>query len=286
MIIGYWGDDKSCKTTLALTSPRPILYQEFDIGGLDRASRNIGDNKILDWVRDGSIITKSYVMPFQLGSLDPVKNIIRPSKIVVGIKELWYQWLGDFMKALKDDNILSIVIDTGTLLWEVTNTGYLQEKQELQMPLRVDGMGKDGKPLRTQLLQIEYKEPNIRMRSIIYQAKAHHKHLIMTHHSRDEYGLIKQRDGTMGEGKTGKKERNGWTALGDGADIIAHCYIREETKLDENGKQMLLNGKRAMNRVPYCQVDLAEVQELIGVEFREPTFDVIQESIDLVKGGE
>ena len=270
MILGIWGDDKTTKTTTALTAPRPIFYQEFDIGGFRRANRNIGDNTIKEWYEAGQITHKKYIMPFQLGDIDPVKNIIRPSKIIVGIKELWYQWLADYMMALKSDKYESIVIDTGTLLWEITNTCYLQEKQEQQLPLRADGKGQDGKPLRTQLQQIEYKEPNIRMRSITYQAQAHEKNLVMTHHSRDEYGIVKLRDGSYGEGRTGRKERNGWSALGDSADVILQTWIKED--------------KKANTITPMATVTLAEVQELVGMEFENPTFDKIAGMIKLIKG--
>ena len=37
MIIGAWGEDKCCKTTFALTFPKPMVFMEFDIGGFDRA---------------------------------------------------------------------------------------------------------------------------------------------------------------------------------------------------------------------------------------------------------
>lgn len=283
-VIGIWGDDKAGKTTVALTAPRPILYMEYDIGGFERARRNIGDIHISDWVKDGSIIHKRYVMPFQVANFDPVKNIVRPSKIVTGVKELFYRWLGDYMKAVQDTKVASIVIDTGTLLWEVVTASFLQEKQELQ--LDNNGNVRPGEKLRTQLLQIEYKEPNIRMRGIVYQAKANGKHLIMTHHSRDEYGIIRQSDGTMGEGRTGKKERNGWAQLGDGADLILHTYIKEEPVIDDTtNRQIIVNGKKQVKRVPYCSVDLAEVQELVGMEFREPTLDSITEVIKMIREG-
>ena len=55
---------------------------ELDIGGFDRAKRNIGDIKIKDWVEDGSIINEQFVIPFQIAGIlpgeifDPVKTII------------------------------------------------------------------------------------------------------------------------------------------------------------------------------------------------------------------
>lgn len=282
MIAGIWGEDKTCKTTLALTFPKPLAHMEFDIGGFDRANRNVNDIKIRNWVEQGLIIKEykdasgqvhrlRYVMPFQ--QIDPVTTLIRPSKIVTGIKELYYQWLVDFMHLLKDPAIQTIVIDTGTLLWEVCNTCYLQEKQEIQ--LNPDGSVRQGEKLRVQLTQIEYKEPNIRMRGTVYQAKAHEKHLVMTHHATDVYALMPNRDGTMSTQATGKRKRAGWTPLGDGADIILHTYVGYETS----------NTNPPVRKVvTKCKVDLAEVKELEGQEFREPTYDKIQTMVKMLRG--
>ncbi len=36
-IVGIWGEDKTGKTTLALTFPKPMKVMEIDIGGFTRA---------------------------------------------------------------------------------------------------------------------------------------------------------------------------------------------------------------------------------------------------------
>ena len=41
MIFVLWGEDKSCKNTLAFTFPKPLVDMEFDIGGFERANRNL-----------------------------------------------------------------------------------------------------------------------------------------------------------------------------------------------------------------------------------------------------
>ncbi len=261
-----WGEDKSCKNTLGLSFPKPLVNMEFDIGGFKRSCRNLPHLPIKDWYEQGHIILEQYIVPFQIGEIDPIKNIIRPSKIIVGMKELFYQFAGEFIAHLKDPNIQTIMVDTGTLLYEVTCTGYLQEKQELQMPLRPDGKGQDGKPLRVSLLPIEYREPYIRMRGFAYQAKAHDKHLIMTHHASDEYGLVPGAGGTLTEGKTGKRVMHGWSQWGDSADVVGHTYW--------DSKVMK----------PYFKVELAEVKELESMVFEEPTFDKIDKVIKMIRG--
>jgi len=239
---------------------------EFDIGGFARANRNLNGAPIKDWTDQGLIRHEEFVMPFQIGGLDPIKNIVRPSKILVGMKEIFYQFAGSFIKHL-DEDISTIVVDTGTLLYDLTCSGYLQEKQELQMPLRADGVGSDGKPLRVSLLPLEYREPYLRMRGFAYQAKAKKKHLVLTHHATDEYGMVKQKDGTLGEGKTGKRAMHGWSQWGDSADVIVHTWWDKKEK------------------VPYCEVELAEVKELEDMKFKEPSYDKIRQAIDFIRGG-
>src|SRR3990167_11494303 len=129
MIFSIWGEDKSCKTTLALTFPKPLVVMELDIGGFDRA--------IYRFQKDSKLIThEMYAIPLQIGNmptdLNPAKLTVRPSKIIVGMKELFYQFLGKFIQHLTDDTA-TIVIDTGTLLYELTCMAYLQEKQEIQL---------------------------------------------------------------------------------------------------------------------------------------------------------
>jgi len=68
--------------------------------------------------------------------------------------------------------------------------------------------------------------------------------------------------------------------LGDSADIIVHTYLKDEPVLDDKGKQ---TGKKV--KVPYCQIELAEVLELSGMELREPTYDMINQMLEMMRGG-
>lgn len=271
MIFGIWGDDKTCKTTLALTSTKPLIHMEFDVGGFDRAKYRFKED-----ISAGLIKHEIYPMPFQTGVIDLEKLTIKASKIVQGIKELWYRWLINYIKYLEAPigEVATIVVDTGTLLYEIDCMAYLQEKQELQ--LDAQGNLLPGERLRVQLQQIEYREPYARMRGIVYQAKAHGKHLVLTHHQRDEYKPMLAKDGSITTQQTGKKERSGWAQFGDSADVIVHTYLKSEPIPDTNPKQM--------KSVPYCKVELAEVLELVGMEYREPTFELINNAIRMIRG--
>lgn len=267
MIFVLWGEDKSCKNTLALSAPKPLVDMELDIGGFERSRRNLPHLPIADWHKQGLIRVEQYVMPFQIAEeFDPVKDIIRPDKIVRGVKELFYQFAAGFIKNLKDPNVATIMVDTGTLLSEITAQGYLQELQEKQLPLKPNGMGKDDKPLRTRLQQQEYTERNIRMRGFAYQAKAYKKHLVVTHHAADEYGMVRGKDGGMVEGRTGKRIMHGWGQWGDSADVMGCTYW------DAKDKKALF------------KVELAEVKELEGMVFENPTFDQVNNVIRMIRG--
>ncbi len=261
MIIGAWGEDKCCKTTFALTFPKPLIFMEFDIGGFDRAIYRFQEE-----FNSGLIQYEAFPMPMTFGKFNPQELSILPSKIIVGMKELFYKWASRYIVYLQDDKVATIVLDTATLLHSINADCYLQELQERQMPLRADGKGSDGKDLRTQLIQIEYREPNNRMRGILYNAKSHGKHLVLVHHARDEYKPMPQRDGTIATSATGKRERAGFATLGDSADVILNTYWDSKTNK------------------PYAKIDLAEVKTLESMIFEEPTFDKIDRAIKMIKG--
>jgi len=265
MIFVLWGEDKSCKNTLALSFPRPIVDMEFDVGGFKRACRNLPHLPIKDWYNNGEIILEQYAIPFQLGDIDPVASIVRPSKRVTGMKELWYKFAAKYVEHLQNPNIASILVDTGTLLYEVTSAGYLQEKQEAQFDANGNLLPKEK--LLTHLYPpVLYQQVNIRMRGFIYQAKRFDKNLILTHHASDVYGLVPGAGGALVEGRTGKRQLHGWGQLGDGADVVGYTYWNSTAKK------------------PYFNVELAEVKELEGMVFEEPTYDKIQTVISMIRG--
>jgi hypothetical protein len=202
-------------------------------------------------------------MPFQMTAEDI--KAVRPTKLTLGMKELFYEFTGSFLKHLNDPSIQTIMIDTGTLLYDITCQGYLQELQEKQLPLNAQGRDTWGKPLRTQLLPIEYREPYIRMRGFAYQAKARGKHLVVTHHASDEYGMVRIK-GELTEGKTGKRVMHGWSQWGDSADVIGH-----------------IRWDKAKSK-PYFDVELAEVKELEGMSIEEPSFTKIDGIIKAIRG--
>src|SRR5262245_53112376 len=103
MILGIEGDDKSGKTTLALTAPRPIFHMDLDVGGFRRASHRF---------QGADIRSKPYYLPrqavvdelrqgskTQFGEKPP--SVLKPTRLLVGYRELWYTLLSDYADALE-----------------------------------------------------------------------------------------------------------------------------------------------------------------------------------------
>lgn len=257
-----YGPDKSCKTTLSLTFPKPLVHMELDIGGFDRATfaNYMGFE---DMVKEGLIRHKQYPMPLQ-ANVVPVKDAItlKPSKKLVGYKELYYELLGDYVNNLNNPEIKTVVIDTDTVRWELVCNAYLQEKQENQPA---------NEPLRQQLLQIEYREPNSRMRAFLYEPKKTGTHLVLVHHETDKYKQQLNLDGKLESVRTGEKERAGWNRLGDIADIIVRTYLQKNK--DNHWK-------------PWCEVELCGYDiNFTGSKLSEPSYDGIVQSLRTLRGG-
>ena len=103
MICGCWGEDKCCKTTFALTFPKPLIFMEFDIGGFHRAIYRFQQE-----FDQGLIKYEAYPMPMTFGKFDPSKLEVRPSKTIVGMKELFYQWAAKYIQHLQSPEVQSI----------------------------------------------------------------------------------------------------------------------------------------------------------------------------------
>jgi hypothetical protein len=248
-VMGIWGEDKSGKSTLALTAPKPVAYFEFDIGGKDRAIWQFEDD-----VKKGNIILQNKAK-VKLAYPHPLPKPSMKQSALAGYKEVWNRFLVDYIEMLENPKIQSIVLDTGTLLWSITTQGFLQEKQEIQIQRGLQ----PGEKLRERLQQIEYAEPNSRMRSLLYAAKNQGKNLIITHHARDEFKAMPTANG-IEELRTGVRELAGWGGFGAIADLILHTEYKK-------GKE---------DKVPsmYATVDMSGIcLQVVGMSFKDPTYN-------------
>ena len=246
-VLSIWGDNKTGKSTLALTAPKPMLHMDLDLGFQRAAPRFQAE------IASEEITTKRYPVPLQT----------RPPRIY-GIKEVWQTFQADLLKALESKTIKTVVVDTHTQLWEICRLGFLQEKQENQF--YPDGNMKkievNGKyieqTLRERLLPIEYGEPNNRMRSIIYAARSMGKILVLTHYARDIYRQVMTADKGLVEqnlsATTGEREADAWKYVEGLCDIMVKTSVSVA--------------------VPQAKVTLSGVGlSLVGVELTEPTYD-------------
>ena len=222
MIVALWGKEKSWKTTMALTWPRPIVHFDLDVGGFDRAA----------WRMDVTdIASNPYPTPIQMEKLLGVKKdgvSIKFPKKIFGIKEVWQKIVINFVAAVNDPKVKTIVIDSATQLWVICHRGRLQELQEIQVsksPKMSDN------ELRERLQPIEYAEPNDRMRTLIYTARSYGKHLILTHYPRDIYAS-KVTDRGVEEYKTGDVEPDGFKDTQRLVDLVIWVETDKEGQVE------------------------------------------------------
>jgi len=263
-IIGLDGDEKTGKTTLALTFPKPICIFTFDKGGFERAACDLDGSPLPQFrelMETHQIYNYDLTLPMQaqgvetaLGALkarlpgqgtnlaqvrEAVSNVgqvVKQSNMVIGTKELWYEFLqnlvfvleGHFPDGTPGLNAKTIVFDSGTQLWNICHRSVLQEKQE-----RAQGQNS----WRESLISIEYAEPNSRMSAIIHAARDAGVNLVYINYVRDKYGKILDDRGRLVDSIVGV-ERDAWSRFGREADLAI------ETRLEDiAGDKKVTHGK-------------------------------------------
>ena len=220
MIVALWGPEKSWKTTMALTWPRPLVHFDLDVGGYDRAIWRIDPT---------DIESKSYPTPIQmeklLGQTTDGVSIKFPKKIF-GIKEVWQQIVIDFVAAVNRPEVATIVMDSATQLWSLCHRGRLQELQEIQVAKAKGNI--DENDLRERLQPIEYAEPNDRMRTLVYTARSYGKNLVLTHYPGDIYAN-KVTDRGIESYKTGEVKPDGFGDTQKLVDAVIWVELDEKT---------------------------------------------------------
>lgn len=236
MIVALWGPEKSWKTTMALTFPKPIHHLDLDVGGFDRAAWRIDTT---------NITSKSYPTPIQMAKLMGQRKegvTIHFPKKIFGVKEVWQQIVIDFIAAVQVAETKTIIMDSATQLWTICHRGRLQELQEIQASKNPQMNEND---LRERLQPIEYAEPNDRMRTLIYTARSYGKHLILPHYPRDVYAQ-RVTDRGIDDYKTGEIEPDGFKDTQKLVDIVIWVDTVEEDVMQEGkkvGRQTVVRAK-------------------------------------------
>lgn len=265
-ILGIEGDDKSGKTSLLLTAPRPLHHMDLDVGGFRRARHRFQNP---DGSIQSGITSTPYYLPRQ-AVVDQLRqgsrqtsgkapSVLKPTSILRGYKELWYQMLTDYADKLEDPNIQTIGFDSWVQVWELCRFAYLQEIQE---------RGATSGKIRESLLQIEYGEPNARMRQLLYAAREMDKNLVLTHYMTEERQdrLV---DGSVVSVVVGWKHA-GWRYLDKEADVV----VRTEMRPDKNGKL-----------TPWGTIRINGLAlDATGTDLPNPTWTQITQTLELTRG--
>jgi len=258
LITAIWGVEKSGKSTVAMTFPKPIVHFDLDVGGYARAAWRL-DTK--------DIVTKSYPIPMQIEKMMGARKedgvTIKPSKKVEGMIELWQSVIVDYIAAVQDPKVKTIIMDSATQLWTICHRSRLQTLQDKQI-----GQGEKEAYIRAQLLPIEYADPNEQMKSIVFTARSYQKNLILTHYPKDVYAP-KLTDRGVEEFRTGEIDIDGFK------QTKALCDIAIFTYQIKNGKDT-----KMMARITLSGLGKA----LEGMEVEDPTFEKIEKLIKMVRG--
>ena len=181
MILSVEGDESTGKSTMAYTSPLPIVGLSTDMGH-ERAIYGSQftkwfkglDIEFVRWPKSGGpelpgklsggrdILIYELPTPMQT---DPVKQ--------VGYLRQWSYMLEVFMDQVQDPEG-TLVIDTMSLLNRNKRNAYLEDRQKVR-------------PDKQTLDQLEYGKPNEAIRDLYQAAQAFRKNLVVTHHLREHY---------------------------------------------------------------------------------------------------
>src|SRR3990170_8792592 len=244
MITAVWGENKTGKTSHALTYPEEIWHADFDVG-LHRAIHRFKDKKIT---------SNKYFTPS-----------IRRGIALSGVKELWYKFEDDYLAALESKSVQTVIIDPANQLWQLCRFAYLQEKQENQ---------KTGDKPRENLTQIEYGEPNARMRRIIQEPRKYDKHLVMTHYATPEYGnRLNPQTGAPESYQTGRMQIDAFKETEGLVDLVLYTYTKK-VKVGEIEKLL-----------PFGEIMLSGLGlELVGQTMIEPSYEQIINLQSMLRG--
>lgn len=201
--LNLYGSRKCGKTTFGLSCPKPLIVFDFE-DGVSVVERQ--------YIPDPDRVT---VVPIA----EPLLNLPKATK-PKNAKQVWGELLTAYNKYLEDSTVGTIVFDTFTAVWELCRNAYLGELQE-------------GSPGRTSLLQIEYGEPNRRMKNLIVQGRLHKKLIVLVHHARNKYIMNSKGESVQ----SNEPEPDGFKASGDLVDAVLF-FTKDMVKMGDTTKKM------------------------------------------------
>lgn len=250
------GPAGSGKSTFALSGEGLTAYMEFDPGSFARAAKG----RDIDMSR--VILTKHYppltslldigeMMKGAGGGLAP-----QAARILKGWLETYEAFVRDYLNALDNADVTSIVIDTETRMWLTVRQAYLQQAQDASDTKALD--------------QLHYTEPNARYDQILVAAKIYEKDLVLVSHLKEEY---------KGNKGTGRMIHDGYKEAPDGADLTLEFSVEDRMPVARvRDKPMALDGfVLPAPTLGYCAdlLDAAAAIQRSGLEMPEEPDAVI-----------
>jgi hypothetical protein len=173
-----FGNAGTGKTTAALSGEGRKAYMELDIGSLARAVEGSPiDRSLIDYhpyrlpatsLRERVRLSSERIGQSGKGAM----TFISP---LSGYADLMYQFTNDFCDFAEDPNVSDIIIDTGSLCWDLFLLGSREEVQKMTPPDQ----------WKSDLNRLEYQRPNMMIWDICNWSQVNGKNLIFT--SRETY---------------------------------------------------------------------------------------------------
>lgn len=286
LTIGGYAPAKTAKTTFALSVPKPMVIFDFDqsFGRAEARYRQLNpdvyifkippEEKLDDLTKlvainpsgNNVIIVRQYRLPIRL-----------PNKPLTGWTELWDNtFIPEILACYQNHLIKSVVIDTGTVFWEVDRMANMEKIQEKALQA-----GKDRAAGMTFGPQtIEYGRPNIEARSIVGAAKYENTNLIILHHEVDKY-VDNQ---VVGKKWQGFKEMDQIVDIIVSSELSQHCPTHNVNvvKSELGAHQKCKMG----DYVPIMTVqDCGYSLKVNGLKIPNPTFGILLNYVNALSEG-
>lgn len=275
VLLSIEGEEANGKTTLAYTMPTPIVGFQFDMG-MERAIYGFRNDlfkdlriKIVKYQQNGAIAVPSieWGKDWDIVIYECPPPIQIDNKLTTGMVEIWAYFIQNFVAAIQDPSIASIVVDTMTIARRIKADAHLQHLQEINI-------SKKETP-RVQLIQIEWGNPNDAIRDIWTTMAGVEKNFAAVHHLTDvRKDVLVNKPGGYTETAqilTGERQLEGLNNTYRYADVA----IRME-KTTVIGQGTVLSGY-----LKKCGYNLA----LEGIPIANPTWDKICNLITDSLGG-
>ncbi len=220
------GDPKTLKSSLALTFPKDIAIFAFDKAGVIRALRHVRLH--VDPEIDDKIQLFEYGVPLMKTAQDKFK----------WARERWTKFFEkDLPEAAESGAFKTIMIDTGTMMYDMCRMAYREEQ----------GFEKVN--------QRNYEEIYARMSGVLMLPQYYEVNMVSTYYLKDEW---------KGGSSTGEEILDGYKKTGGLVDIVLQTKIKQE----------IIEGK--LENIPVAVINECGYDyHLNGVELTNPTYDDI-----------